>query len=81
MPEDRVFLLFHTIHDVLRAEKIIKERGMAYELVPVPRNLSSDCGMSIRLDDGPKDIGQYLSGIEIAGSFSFDGANYKQLDL
>lgn len=60
---------------MLRAEKIMKERGAAYELVPVPRNLSSDCGMAIRLDDDPKDIGQYLGDIEIAGSFSFDGTS------
>jgi len=80
LPKNSVFLLFHTIHDVLRAEKIMKERSAAYELVPVPRNLSSDCGMAIRLDDDPKDIGHYLSGIQIAGRFSFDGANYKRLD-
>ena len=79
MSKNSVFLVFHTIHDVLRAEKIMKERGAAYELVPVPRNLSSDCGMAIRLDDDPRDIGQYIGGIEIAGSFFFDGANYKRL--
>lgn len=82
MPEDKAFyLLFRTIHDVLRVEKILKERGIAHELVPVPRNLSSDCGMSIRLDSDAKEIRQYLGNIEIERSFSFDGENYEQVKL
>ncbi|MDD3846325.1 MAG: DUF3343 domain-containing protein [Syntrophorhabdaceae bacterium] len=81
MPRDRtIFLLFNTIHDVLRAEKMLKKRGRRHELVPVPRNLSSDCGMCIRLDDGATDIRQCLGDIEIERGFSFDGETYEQLE-
>ena len=40
-------VLFHSIHFVLTAERILKERGIEIDLVPVPKNLSADCGMAI----------------------------------
>ena len=40
-------LLFDSIHYVLAAERVFKERGVFCELVPVPRDLSSECGMAI----------------------------------
>lgn len=82
MPENRKFIiLFRTIHDVLRAEKMLKREGARYELVPVPRNLSSDCGMCIRLDDDPDRIRQCLGGLEIEKSFALDGETYEQVEL
>ncbi len=82
MPEDRiVFILFHTIHDVLRMEKTLKKQGIRHELVPVPRNLSSDCGMCIKLLDDVERIRQYLEDFEVERSFFFDGENYDQADL
>lgn len=42
-------ILFPSIHFALRAEKLMKERGIAYKLVPVPRHLSSDCGVCLRI--------------------------------
>ncbi len=41
------FFLFRTIHDVLKAESVLKSQGTLFELVPVPRTLSSDCGVCI----------------------------------
>ncbi|MBM3131983.1 MAG: DUF3343 domain-containing protein [Chloroflexi bacterium] len=40
----------------LRAEKLLKAEGIAVKLVPVPRHLSSDCGICIRFEttDRPK---------------------------
>lgn len=43
----RCLLLFDSIHHVLAAERVFKERGTWCDLVPVPRGLSSDCGMAI----------------------------------
>ncbi len=42
-------LLLESIHQVMRAEKLLKERGMKIDLIPVPREISSDCGMAIEL--------------------------------
>jgi hypothetical protein len=40
--------IFDSIHRVMAAEKILKEHHLDVLLIPVPRLLSSDCGMAIR---------------------------------
>ncbi len=40
--------VFHSIHRVMKAEKILKEAGLDVLLIPVPRELSAECGMAIR---------------------------------
>ena len=40
--------IFHSIHRVMKAEKILKAAKLAVLLIPVPRQLSSDCGLAIR---------------------------------
>lgn len=76
MPENRFLLLFNTIHDVLRAEKALKEHAVRHELVPVPKDLSSDCGMSIALDGDIETVIGYLGSITTSGIYSFDGHGY-----
>lgn len=44
-----VILVYSTGH-ALRAEKILQQVGIGCRLVPVPRNLSSDCGVCVRFD-------------------------------
>jgi len=40
---------FHSTHLVLKAEKILKEAGIGgVRLVPVPSQVSSDCGVTVR---------------------------------
>ena len=41
-------VLFQSISSALRAEKLLQKEGLAYKLIPVPRLLSSDCGVCIR---------------------------------
>jgi Putative Se/S carrier protein-like len=41
-------VLFHSITGALRAEKRLKAKGVAVKLIPVPRQLSSDCGVCLR---------------------------------
>jgi len=40
--------IFHSIHRVMKAEKILKAAKLEILLIPVPRQLSSDCGLAIR---------------------------------
>lgn len=42
-----LLLGFDSIHDVLRAEKLLRGADIPFDLVPTPRDLSADCGMSI----------------------------------
>lgn len=43
-----VILLPSTSH-ALRGEKILKHAGIASKLIPVPRALSSECGICLRI--------------------------------
>ena len=40
---------FHSTHAVLKAEKILRDAGLAgVRLIPVPSQVSSDCGVTVR---------------------------------
>jgi hypothetical protein len=41
-------VLFPSVHFALRAEKLMKQRGIPFKLIPVPRHISSDCGICLR---------------------------------
>jgi len=40
--------IFHSIHRVMKAEKILQGQQISFLLIPVPRQLSADCGMALR---------------------------------
>jgi len=44
-----LILIFRGTHQVLSAEKRLKEAGVPMRLIPVPRRLTSDCGLAIRV--------------------------------
>lgn len=46
--ENDLVAIFHSIHRVMKAEKILKLAGADILLIPVPRQLTSDCGLAIR---------------------------------
>lgn len=50
MVHDQDFVaIFHSIHRVLKAEKVLKAAGVDFLLIPVPRQLTSDCGLALRI--------------------------------
>ena len=55
MSEPQVVILFHASAHALRAEKLLQQAGIACKLIPVPRQLSSDCGVCLRMARG--DVG------------------------
>jgi hypothetical protein len=46
--------IFNNIHRVMKAEKILKERGVSFLLIPAPRALKSDCGLALRYIQGDR---------------------------
>jgi len=46
--EGDLVAIFHSIHRVMKAEKVLKQAGADILLIPVPRQLASDCGLAIR---------------------------------
>jgi len=43
-------ITFQSIHHVLKAEKVLLAKGVKFDIIPTPKNISSECGMSIRFD-------------------------------
>jgi len=64
-------ILFVSTGHALKAEKALQHAGIGCKLIPVPRHLSSDCGVRLRvaLDDKEVSLKTLLSeGVEIEGS-------------
>lgn len=53
MPEqdlnERWILVFDSIHHVLAAERALLDQSVGCDLIPTPREVSSDCGMALEL--------------------------------
>lgn len=67
----KVLLVYSTSH-AIRIEKILTHSGTACKLVPVPRHLSSDCGICVRFRSADEDIltqAVEAAGIETPGIF------------
>ena len=45
----RLFLTFGTTHGALRAERILRDAGLASEVVPKPAAIRGACGLAVRL--------------------------------
>ena len=41
-------VVFKSVHHALRSEKLLKEAGVTHKLIPVPRHISTDCGICLR---------------------------------
>ena len=64
-----VILVYSTSY-ALRAEKFLRKAGIRSKLIPVPRHLSSNCGVCIRIAQSDRDAAQRAlqeNGIEIEG--------------
>ena len=40
-------LLFHTTHETMHAESILKKSRMRFKLIPRPRDIQDDCGLGL----------------------------------
>lgn len=61
-----VIALFDSTSAVLFAEGLLKEAGILYAVIPVPRHLSSDCGVCLRF---PRDEHERVESL-LAGRMS-----------
>ena len=41
-------ILFDSVSYALKSEKILKKENIPFKLIPVPKSISSDCGVCIR---------------------------------
>ena len=45
-----VALLFNSVSHAMMAENILKKASIPHKLIPVPRHISSDCGVCLRIE-------------------------------
>ena len=43
-------VLFDTTQAAIKAEKVLVQAGIKIKLIPIPRYISTNCGISIRFD-------------------------------
>jgi hypothetical protein len=48
-------VLFYSTSGAIRVEKLAKKAGLKVKLIPVPRHLSSDCGVCLRCESSDVD--------------------------
>jgi len=48
-------ILFKAVSYALKAEKILKKEGLTHKLIPVPKHISSDCGICLMIHHDVKD--------------------------
>jgi hypothetical protein len=46
----KCLLLFPSIHDLIRAERVCRRESLPVQVLPVPREISSDCGMVLEIE-------------------------------
>lgn len=60
-------ILFKAVSYALKAEKILKKEDLPHKLIPVPKHISSDCGvcLMIHLDVRDKIIASLTGKVDI----------------
>lgn len=48
-------ILFKAVSYALKAEKILKRENLSHKLIPVPKHISSDCGVCMMIHHDVKD--------------------------
>jgi hypothetical protein len=69
-----VILVYSTSY-AIRAERVLNMTGVQSKLIPVPRHLSSDCGVCVRIAQSDREAAiQALqqAGVEVQGVYEID---------
>lgn len=58
MTEKTLYLiaLFHSVSHVIRSERILLEMGIPHKIIPVPKKISTECGVCIRFLPEHRDL-------------------------
>jgi len=78
--DDFGVILFHTSSAAIQAEAALARLGLKVKLIPTPRELSSDCGISLRFlwkDREVVEAQKEKSGLDYAGVHPQSGGGKK----
>lgn len=82
--EDDLVAIFHSIHRVMQAEKVLKQAGADILLIPAPRKLAADCGLAIRYSAAIRTAVEEIlrrEGLLPAELYRLEGDEYHRLDI
>jgi hypothetical protein len=71
-PETYAVILVYSTSYALRAEKLLHRAAIECKLVPVPRHLSSNCGVCVRIARSDREAAQQVlerAGVELEGVY------------
>jgi len=60
MTELYAVILVHSTGHAIRVEKVLGRAGLTCKLIPVPRYLSSDCGVCVRIRRADQAAAQHI---------------------
>ena len=69
MKDNYSVVIFYSTSAAIRAESLAKRGKLMVKLIPVPRNLSSDCGICLRFNNEDK---QKINEILIENKIEYD---------
>jgi len=77
--------VFNSAHRVMKAESLLKARGLSILLIPAPRQLMTDCGLALRFSPEIRDeVMQVLKREQLEPAFVnrfIDGIYRNEVDL
>jgi hypothetical protein len=50
LPSEYYLVLLKSVNQTMWADRILKQKEIPHKLIPIPRHLSHDCGVCIRLE-------------------------------
>jgi len=51
MNEDFYIMLFPSVNHTMKAEKFFKSKKISFKLIPIPKKISSSCGVCLRFTE------------------------------
>jgi len=67
---EKLIVIFQSTHDAIKAERLCLKAGVVCQVIPVPRELSSDCGIALEINsNGKKRVEQLLAQNAIHSEF------------
>jgi hypothetical protein len=55
-----IILLFESAHHVMKADQLLTAAGFAFDIIPTPRQFSSNCGLAVRIHKDTPHITEML---------------------
>lgn len=79
---ERCAAVLEAIHYVIKGEKILKGAGLAIDVIPVPREISSECGMALEFSCQERDRVKRLltdEDVTVVGIYALRKGQYTKL--